>query len=368
MVETSGTCGLAAAGTIRCDRTFHFLFFSYEAYEPSSRCSIVLWTKQHYIFLVVQEYCPFDVLLRVLAQTVIETLESRTLMSVSIAATKPQAYDVNPTTSGKGVFTISRTGSTAQSLEVDYSVSASSTASMSRYEPLSGSVIIPAGKKSAAVDVVPLYDATPQASQTLILLLSNSTNYAINPKHPTALVKITDKAPTVSLVTTKPHASEKDPTSKGLGQFTVHRNNTEGGALTVDYSINSGSTAISGLDFQPLTGSVVIPKGKLSAVINVVPIDDHLQAPIRSLALELGNGSYFSSASRQQAQPYHHRRRKLDNAAKHGSGNIERDQRLRSHFNSPAILLSNGSVRSPATSPSTTRSREPRSLGLITPR
>ncbi len=223
------------------------------------------------------------------------------LLSVSIAATKSQAFDINPNSSGKGVFTFSRTGSTAQALEVDYAVSPASTASTSRYEPLGTSVTIPAGKKSVTLEVHPLFDASPLPTQTLVLALSDSSQYTINSRHASAVVKITDKAPTVSIVTTKAHASEKNPTKSGLGQFVVRRTGSPNSSLTVNYSFDSSSTALNGLDFQPLSGTVVIPRGKSSAVIDVTPIDDHLIAPTRTLTVDLGDGTYISSQKQFKA-------------------------------------------------------------------
>jgi hypothetical protein len=231
----------------------------------------------------------------------IETLESRTLLSVSIAATKSQAFDVNPDSSGKGVFTFSRTGSTAQALEVDYTVSSASTASTSRYEPLGTSVTIPAGKKSVALDVHPLFDATPLPTQALVLTLSSSSQYTINSRRASAAIKITDKAPTVSIDTVRAHASEKNPTTTGLVQFVVRRTGSADSSLTVNYSFDPSSTAIGGLDFQPLSGTVVIPRGKSSAPIDVTPIDDHLIAPTRTLTVDLDDGTYFSSEKQSKA-------------------------------------------------------------------
>ena len=235
-----------------------------------------------------------------IATTAIETLESRVLLSVSLTASKSQAYDINPNTSGKGVFTFSRTGSTSAALTVDYTVSSASTASTSRYKPLPTSVTIPAGKRSATLNVIPLFDAVPVATQSLILALSSSSAYVINPKHPSATVRITDKAPTVSIETKKGDASEKNSTTTGLGQYIVRRTGSVGGTLTVDYSIDPSSTAVNGLDFNTLSGSVVIPRGKSSALINVTPIADHLLEPTRTLTVDLGLGSYFASG-RQKA-------------------------------------------------------------------
>jgi hypothetical protein len=221
--------------------------------------------------------------------------------TVSIAATKSQAYDINPDTSGRGQFTISRTGSTAQALEVDCAVSSQSTASASRYQPLPTSVIIAAGQRSVSFPVHPVFDNEPLPTQTLVLSLGSSPGYLINPSHASAVVRISDKAPTVSIIASKPHASEKNPTTTGLGQFTVRRTGSVSTGLPVFYYVDPSSTARKGLDFSGLEGPVTIPKGRSSAVINITPIADHLLEPTRSLTLDLDVGSYFPSPKQSHA-------------------------------------------------------------------
>jgi hypothetical protein len=54
--------------------------------------------------------------------------------------------------------------------------------------------------------------------------------------------------------------------------FTVHRRGDTNDDLTVTYEI--GGTASNGVDYVTLPGTATIPAGELSALINIVPIDD----------------------------------------------------------------------------------------------
>jgi hypothetical protein len=54
--------------------------------------------------------------------------------------------------------------------------------------------------------------------------------------------------------------------------FTVHRFGDTNQDLTVSYEV--GGTATNGVDYVPLSGSVVIPAGQRHADVTVVPLDD----------------------------------------------------------------------------------------------
>jgi hypothetical protein len=110
------------------------------------------------------------------------------LPRVSVEATQPLASESGPTA---GVFTLSRTGSTAESLTVNYSVGG--TAGPSRYQPLSGSATFSAGAETATVSVIPVNDSTPQLTETVVLELQAGTGYILNPDLATsATVSILD--------------------------------------------------------------------------------------------------------------------------------------------------------------------------------
>jgi hypothetical protein len=75
----------------------------------------------------------------------------------------------------------------------------------------------------------------------------------------------------VSITATKPNASEVPPGSDP-GIFTVTRNGPTTAPLTVHYTV--GGSAVPGVDYVALAGSVTIPAGASSATITVSPLDD----------------------------------------------------------------------------------------------
>lgn len=71
---------------------------------------------------------------------------------------------------------------------------------------------------------------------------------------------------TLTIAATQPNA---DTSGSNPGAFTVTRTGDSSESLTVSYSI--GGSAIDGIDYQGLSGSVVIPAGGNSATITVLP-------------------------------------------------------------------------------------------------
>ena len=75
-------------------------------------------------------------------------------------------------------FTVRRFGDTNDDLTVSYGIGGSATNGVD-YVPLTGTVTIPAGQRSAAIAVVPLDDGTPDIHSTVILKLMSGTNYVL---------------------------------------------------------------------------------------------------------------------------------------------------------------------------------------------
>src|SRR5215813_3834083 len=79
------------------------------------------------------------------------------------------------------------------------------------------------------------------------------------------------EVPIVHILATDPCASE---TGQDTATFTVFRTGPTNAPLTVHYRVDG--TAINGVDYAPLSGSVTIPACASSAPITVTPVDDML--------------------------------------------------------------------------------------------
>src|SRR6266542_3346158 len=192
--------------------------------------------------------------------------------TVTVVASEPRASESGDT----GTFTISRTGSTAASLTVYYTLGGNAQNGVD-YQTLPGSATIPAGESSVEVKVVPIDDsvpeiANPEIDEPVYLMLSSNPAYlAGDPNY--AIVFIADNdpvftPPTVTVVASDPQASESGDT----GTFTINRAGSTAAALTVYYTL--GGNAQNGVDYQTLPVSATIPAGASFVDVKVVPIDD----------------------------------------------------------------------------------------------
>jgi hypothetical protein len=190
---------------------------------------------------------------------------------VNVVASDPTALENAP--SDTGTFTVMRSGSTSSALTVNYTASGTAT-SGSDYVALSGSVVIAAGLASAKISVNPLDDSVVDGTKTVRVALSPSPGYTIR-VWTSAIISIdddeeqNDKRQTVFIAATDPFSPE---TGAHPGVFAVTRSGPVGNPLVVNYVI--GGTATSGVDYLPLSGTLVVPAGVRSTHITVTPIDD----------------------------------------------------------------------------------------------
>jgi Calx-beta domain/PKD domain len=226
--------------------------------------------------------------------TIVIEDDDTALPKVSITATANRTLEaVSP---APAVFTLTRSGSTAAALTVNYSVSGSAT-SGTDFTALTGSVTIPANAASAVLNVLPLNDAVSESQETLRLTLTANAAYLIDPLLTNATVNLDDDdQQSVSLSVTDATAQELDlsiaNTQADTGTFVVTRSGDTSAALTVFYAFSgvqgTGIMALHGIDFEALPGSVVIPAGQTQASITVVPRFDQLGEGPEQAVLHLG--------------------------------------------------------------------------------
>jgi len=75
-------------------------------------------------------------------------------------------------------FTVFRVGDTNGDLNVVYGIGGTASNGVD-YVTLPGNVVIPAGQRSAAINVVPIDDGPPDMNSTVILKIAPTTNYVV---------------------------------------------------------------------------------------------------------------------------------------------------------------------------------------------
>jgi hypothetical protein len=152
------------------------------------------------------------------------------LPAVSVLATVPTtALQSAP----PGVFTVTRTGSTAAPLTVDYALGGTATNGVN-YTNLSGSVVIAAGNASAQVFVQPISFSFTDLQRTVVLSLSSSVNYNIgdpgsavvtianNTTAPTPLLATAGNPAVLNTVDVWFASSVSDPSATTFGNYTFN--------------------------------------------------------------------------------------------------------------------------------------------------
>ena len=197
-----------------------------------------------------------------------------------------------------GAFTFTRTGVTTNPLSVAYTVSGSATNGID-YVTLSGTCTIPSGASSATQTVTSIDDTLVESMETIIVTIPTAAGYVLTSGQTTATINlIDDDTPTVNLAVTDPSAAEVDLSQPGAiadtGTFVVTRTGDTSQSLTVYYSVagnqGTGASALNGVDYEALSGVVVIPAGSTTASITIIPRWDNLGEGPEQVVLQLGAG------------------------------------------------------------------------------
>lgn len=170
-----------------------------------------------------------------------------------------------------GVFLFSRSGSVANELLVQYSVSGTALSGVD-YVSLSGVVSVPAGQSFATVTLNVLDDVEVEGNETVIVTLLANVAYTVNSSASNATVTILDDDPvTVTVTATDNVASE---TSGNNGTVVFNRIGSLAANLVVNYSATG--TAVNGVDYSALSGTITILAGRPSVSLTITPINDAL--------------------------------------------------------------------------------------------
>ncbi|MES2682389.1 MAG: Calx-beta domain-containing protein [Pseudomonadota bacterium] len=190
-----------------------------------------------------------------------------------------------------GLYTVSRTGSTATALTVKLLLEGTAT-NGTDYGAIAASVQIPSGTNAVSIPLNPLADNLTEASETAILRIDTSPEYLVGPAA-SGTVNIANVAPPSVTVTTTD--SNADESGGNTGTFTINRTGSRTSPLTVTYTISG--TASNGTDYNSLTGTVDIPVNAGSVPINVMPLGDTLVEAQETVVITLSSNSAYALGS-----------------------------------------------------------------------
>jgi hypothetical protein len=176
------------------------------------------------------------------------------------------ANAAEPSTQGTIRFT--RTGGDQTvPVTINYTVSGSAVSGVD-FQPLPGSVTIPANQAFADVHIIPIDNTVVNPTRTVTLTVAAGTGYTGVGNAATAFIVDNDAAASTASVSVTGTANA---TQGSPGSFTVTRTGgDQTQPLTVTYTV--AGTAVPGTNYTALSGSVTIPANQTSATIPVTAL------------------------------------------------------------------------------------------------
>ncbi len=160
---------------------------------------------------------------------------------VSVAATTAAASENNR----PGAFTIRRTGSSAEDLEVSYTVGGTAT-SGADYAALAGTVTIPAGQTSATINITPVYDLLTEENETVILTLTAGPGYRVDTARAATVTIANAQAVDLNLLSVSYFGRSYSLASTGAGSpIAVNLRNmglVSSGGFNVEFRLSTNTT------------------------------------------------------------------------------------------------------------------------------
>jgi RHS repeat-associated protein len=193
-----------------------------------------------------------------------------------------------------GGFVVSRTGSLAGALPVNFSLGG--TADLQDYTLSPSTVVIPAGESSVAVAVDAIDDALVEPTETVNLVLQPGPGYLIGTS--AATVSIIDND-TSSVTVSVSGMGDGYEAGAVPGSFMLTRSGSTLGDLAV--SLYWGGDAIPGTDYGLPPSQVVIPDGQSSVAVPFATIDDVDVEAQESVVLVVLSGAGYSPGPMPQA-------------------------------------------------------------------
>jgi uncharacterized delta-60 repeat protein len=180
----------------------------------------------------------------------------------------------------RGTFRFQRSGDLSQPLEVFFQVAGGSATEGVDFATLARSAVIPAGRTSIDVPLIPIPDALAEGNETVTLIVADATTYNIGSPN-TATVTIREQAvAVVTLAVTDATAGEPADT----GVFTLTRTGLATDSLTVNFAV--GGTA-SPADYAAIGTNVVFAAGSSTATITIAPIEDDYHETNETVIVQL---------------------------------------------------------------------------------
>jgi hypothetical protein len=206
------------------------------------------------------------------------------------------------------VVTVVRTGDLQQDLDVGYQVNPAGTSAFplatsgTDFQPLSGTVKIPANTNGADIVITPIDDNEVEPTEKVEIKLGPpGINYQVGSTTSATISIVSDDLPFVNIEATDGIASEAGPDT---GSFHISRTGSTANNLIVSFTLptTASNVAVRGTDYtlsvRILGNTVTIPAGSSGIDVVITPIDDAVAESQEQVIMSIApSASYTVGAS-----------------------------------------------------------------------
>ena len=182
--------------------------------------------------------------------------------------------------------TVTRTGGIG-SLTVNYATADRTAKAGEDYVATSGTLTFAAGETTKTFNVTILDDAILEPDESLVVTLKHPTDPDVIDNPGIAEITLKDKS-VVPLISVSNLSVAEGDTGTTNANFVVSLSLATGRVVTVDYSTQSG-LALSGVDFQPVSGTISFGPREINKTITVPVVGDTLYELNENFRLSLSN-------------------------------------------------------------------------------
>ncbi|MBX3414228.1 MAG: hypothetical protein KF708_16190 [Pirellulales bacterium] len=216
-------------------------------------------------------------------QAVATIVDNDDAPSISIEDTSVIEGNVGTT---NAQFFVNLSSPSGKTISVSYSTSDGTALAGSDYTATSGVVVFAPGETSKAILIPVLGDTVDEPDETFFVTLTSPENATLEDATATGTI-IDDDLPTMTIA----DASLVEGDSGTLAmQFTVTLTTPAQGTVSVNYTTVSG-TATAGVDFQPVSNTLVFSAGQSQRTISVPIIGDLIREPNETFEVVLSSPS-----------------------------------------------------------------------------
>ncbi|NOX81824.1 MAG: hypothetical protein GXP06_02320 [Alphaproteobacteria bacterium] len=207
----------------------------------------------------------------------------------------PPAFSVNNVSISEGgnlTFTVTKSGSTSQTHNVNYTTANGTAAAGSDYTSKSGTLTFTASQTTQSVTVATIEDAIHELGETVYLNLSSATgNATISDSQGVGTINNDDAAPSFSI-------NNVSVSEGGTLSFTVSKSGATSKTHNINYATANGTAGTT--DYTAKSGTLSFSSSQTSKTVSVVTIEDTIYEANETLYLNLSAATNSATISDSQ--------------------------------------------------------------------